>query len=39
MVNYKPTSMIDSLEKIPVKIFSNPNDGSAYVAGELAKVI
>ena len=39
MVNYKPTSMIDSLEKIPVKIFNNPHDGSAYVAGEIAKLI
>ena len=39
MVHYKPTSMIDSLEKIPVKIFSNPQDGSAYVAGEIAKLI
>ncbi len=39
MVNYKPTSMIDSLEKIPVKIFNTPNDGSKYVAGEIAKLI
>ncbi len=39
MVHYKPTSMIDSLEKIPVKIFGNPHDGSAYVAGEIAKLI
>jgi glucosamine-6-phosphate deaminase len=39
MVHYKPTSMIDSLEKIPVKIFSNPHDGSAFVAREIAKLI
>jgi glucosamine-6-phosphate deaminase len=39
MVHYKPTSMIDSLEKIPVKIYSNPTDGSKYVADEIAKLI
>jgi len=39
MVHFKPTSMIDSLEKIPVKIYSNPTDGSKYVADEIAKLI
>ena len=31
--------MIDSLEKIPVKIFSNSYDGSAYVAQQIATLI
>ncbi|MBC7866611.1 MAG: glucosamine-6-phosphate deaminase, partial [Gloeobacteraceae cyanobacterium ES-bin-316] len=31
--------MIDSLEKIAVKIFSNSNDGSAYVAQQIATLI
>ena len=39
MVHYKPTSMIDSLEKIPVKIFNNPDEGSGFVAREIAKLI
>ncbi len=31
--------MVDSLEKIPVKIFSTVNTGSKYVAEEIAKLI
>lgn len=31
--------MVDSLEKIPVKIFSNSKTGSKYVADEIAKLI
>lgn len=31
--------MVDSLEKIPVKIFSNSKAGSKYVADEIAKLI
>lgn len=31
--------MIDSFEKIPVKIFSTPKDGSLFVAGEIASLI
>ncbi|MEO7802411.1 MAG: glucosamine-6-phosphate deaminase [Ginsengibacter sp.] len=33
------SGMIDSLEKIPVKIFSTPKDGSLYVANIIAKLI
>lgn len=32
-------SMVDSFEKIPVKIFSNTKSGSAYVAAEIAHLI
>jgi len=31
--------MIDSFEKIPVKIFTTPKSGSAYVASEIASLI
>jgi len=31
--------MVDSFEKIPVEIFSNPKDGSKFVAAEIAKLI
>lgn len=31
--------MIDSFEKIPVKIFATPQAGSKYVAGEIANLI
>ncbi len=31
--------LTDSLEKIPVKIFSNSHDGSAFVAQQIAKLI
>ena len=31
--------MIDSLEKITVKIFPNSNDGSAFVASQIAQLI
>ena len=31
--------MIDSLERIPVKIFSNSNEGSAFVAKQIAGLI
>ncbi|GAB2821480.1 glucosamine-6-phosphate deaminase [Ferruginibacter profundus] len=31
--------LTDSLEKIPVKIFSNSNDGSAFVAQQIAALI
>jgi glucosamine-6-phosphate deaminase len=31
--------LTDSLEKIPVKIFPSPQDGSAYVAGLIASLI
>jgi glucosamine-6-phosphate deaminase len=31
--------LTDSLEKIPVKIFANSNDGSAYVAAQIAQLI
>lgn len=31
--------MVDSFEKIPCEIFSNPKAGSAYVASEIAKLI
>jgi len=31
--------MVDSFEKIPVEIFSNPKDGSRFVAAEIAKLI
>jgi glucosamine-6-phosphate deaminase len=33
------SGMIDSLEKIPVKIFATPKDGSVYVANIIAKLI
>lgn len=33
------SGMIDSLEKIPVKIFPTPKDGSVYVANIIAKLI
>lgn len=39
MVTKKSTSMIDSLEKIPVKIFSTPQDGSSFVAQQIAQLI
>ncbi|MEN9570578.1 MAG: glucosamine-6-phosphate deaminase [Bacteroidota bacterium] len=39
MVTKKSTSMIDSLEKIPVKIFSSPGEGSVFVAKEIASLI
>ena len=32
-------SMVDSFEKIPVKIFTNTKGGSAYVAAEIAELI
>src|SRR5688572_17155207 len=32
-------NLIDSFERIPVKIFSDLNQGSAYVANEIAKLI
>ncbi|MEO6135608.1 MAG: glucosamine-6-phosphate deaminase [Ginsengibacter sp.] len=35
----KSIDLTDSLEKIPVKIFSSPKDGSAYVAQVIAKLI
>src|SRR5215210_3834345 len=31
--------LTDSFEKIPVKIFSTPKDGSAYVVNEIASKI
>ncbi len=31
--------MVDSFEKIPVEIFSNPKDGSKFVAAEIARLI
>jgi glucosamine-6-phosphate deaminase len=31
--------LTDSLEKIPVKIFASPNDGSAFVAKQIADLI
>src|SRR5207253_2481663 len=33
------TSMIDSFEKIPVKIFPTPKEGSKYVANVIANLI
>jgi glucosamine-6-phosphate deaminase len=33
------TSMIDSFEKIPVKIFPSPQEGSKYVANAIANLI
>jgi len=35
----KGIDLIDSLEKIPVKIFQNPHLGSVYVAQEIASLI
>ena len=32
-------SMVDSFEKIPVKIFSSLNDGSRFIAQEIATLI
>ncbi|MBS1935042.1 MAG: glucosamine-6-phosphate deaminase [Bacteroidetes bacterium] len=32
-------SMVDSFEKIPVKIFSSPKEGSAFIAQEIASLI
>ena len=32
-------SMVDSFEKIPVKIFSSPKEGSAFMAQEIASLI
>ncbi len=32
-------SMVDSLEKIPVKIFGSINEGSAFIANEVAALI
>ena len=34
-----PMSMVDSFEKIPVRIFSTPKDGSKFVASEIATLI
>lgn len=39
MVTKKSTSMIDSLEKIPVKIFPSPQEGSLFVAKQIAQLI
>lgn len=39
MGTIKKNSMIDSLEKIPVKIFPNSHYGSQYVANEIAILI
>ncbi len=37
---HKPNvDLIDSFEKIPVRIFSTPKDGSGYVASEIANLI
>ncbi|TDO23430.1 glucosamine-6-phosphate deaminase [Sediminibacterium goheungense] len=33
------SNMVDSFEKIPVKIYSSSKDGSKYVAGEIAALI
>src|SRR5690348_11444877 len=33
------SNMVDSFEKIPCEIFSNPKDGSRFVASEIAKLI
>ena len=33
------SSMVDSFEKIPCEIFADTKEGSAYVAGEIAKLI
>lgn len=35
----KSIDLTDSLEKIPVKIFSTPRDGSRYVAEKIARLI
>jgi glucosamine-6-phosphate deaminase len=39
MLKNKPIDLIDSFEKIPVKIYATPKDGSAYVAAEIASCI
>ena len=39
MGTIKKRSMIDSLEKIPVKIFTNSQQGSVYVAQQIAQLI
>jgi len=39
MVTKKSTSMIDSLERIPVKIFPSPQEGSLFVAKQIAQLI
>jgi glucosamine-6-phosphate deaminase len=39
MVTNKRTTMIDSLEKIPVKIFPDSQQGSLYIAQQIAQLI
>lgn len=39
MAHKSNVELIDSFEKIPVKIFSTSREGSAYVAQEIAKLI
>jgi glucosamine-6-phosphate deaminase len=39
MLKNRPIDLIDSFEKIPVKIFETPKEGSAYVASEIAAAI
>jgi glucosamine-6-phosphate deaminase len=40
MANHKPEiDLTDSFEKIPVKIFESSNNGSAWVAREIADLI
>src|SRR5205814_8151961 len=39
MVTNKRTTMIDSLEKIPVKIFPDSLQGSFYIAQQIAQLI
>ncbi len=39
MGTIKPTTMIDSLEKIPVNIFADSQEGSLYIARQIAHLI
>lgn len=39
MASQKSMDLIDSFEKIPVKIFDTPKNGAAWVAKEIAKLI
>ena len=39
MGTIKPTTMIDSLEKITVKIFADSQEGSLYIARQIAQLI
>ena len=39
MAKAKPIDLTDSFEKIPVKIYPNLSEGSAYVAQQIAQLI